>query len=502
MLVPVDLSKQLLPGTIEAVINQVIDRMDMKAFNERIKNDETGAPAYNPRILLKIILYAYSRGILSSRRIAEAARNHITFIALSGYSMPDFTTIAAFVSGMQEEISLVFLHVLRVCDKMKLIGGERFALDGHKLSSNAAKEWSGTHAQLQKKLHKMRALIAELQRQHTESDVQEQAELQRKTNRLERRAEKIETFLAANEPKKPTRKNAKEVQSNVTDNESAKIISSHGVIQGYNGLAVADEKNQIIVSAAAYGTGYEGDTLESMLDLTQRNLSEVTKVENPLADKELLMDANYFKEANLKLLADAGIDAYVPDPMFRKRDPRFADAGARKGKTRKNIFERKKSLGLRGFGQEDFTYNKDGDFYLCKSGHRLNRWADHPASGGRVYGIEKIAHCRACPLRGQCMPGGNDRSKKMITVASAQADSRRMPYSTAMKAKIDSPEGKRIYAQRMKIIEPVFANTRAHKGMNRFTLRGRAKVNIQWLLYMIVHNLSKIARAERLAIAG
>ena len=83
----------------------------------------------------------------------------------------------------------------------------------------------------------------------------------------------------------------------------------------------------------------------------------------------------------------------------------------------------------------------------------------------------------------------------MITVASKEADSRRLPYSAAMKAKIDSPQGKAIYAKRLKIVEPVFANTRAHKGMNKFTQRGKIKVNIQWLLYMGVHNLSKIANA-------
>ena len=72
MLVPVNLDEQLIRGTIEYTINEVIERMDMTKFNERFNNDETGAPAYNPRILLKIILYAYSRGILSSRRIADA----------------------------------------------------------------------------------------------------------------------------------------------------------------------------------------------------------------------------------------------------------------------------------------------------------------------------------------------------------------------------------------------------------------------------------------------
>jgi transposase len=247
MFVPVDLSTQLLPGTLESVINEAIDRMNITKFEQRFKNQETGAPAYNPRILLKIILYAYSRGIISSRKIAEAAENHITFIALSGYSKPDFTTIANFVSSMQEEISIVFLHVLRLCDKMQLVGGERFAIDGHKLSANAAKEWSGTQGMLQKKLVKMKDLIDNLASAHKITDSEEKkSELAQKKSKLAARAKRIENFLANNEPKKATRKGAKEIQSNVTDNESAKIISAHGVIQGYNGIAVADAKNQVL----------------------------------------------------------------------------------------------------------------------------------------------------------------------------------------------------------------------------------------------------------------
>ena len=89
----------------------------------------------------------------------------------------------------------------------------------------------------------------------------------------------------------------------------------------------------------------------------------------------------------------------------------------------------------------------------------------------------------------------------MITVANIDKASRRLPYSTKMKAKIDTPEGKKIYSDRMRIIEPVFSNIRAQKGMEKFTLRTRVKVNIQWQLYMIVHNLSKIAMIERRSLA-
>jgi transposase len=123
-------------------------------FDARYQNDETGAPAYDPAILLKIVLYAYSRGIISSREIEQCCRENIVFMALSADSCPHFTTIAGFISTMSEQIAPLFLEVLLICDKMGLIGREMFAIDGCKLPSNASREWSGTKAELTRKVDK------------------------------------------------------------------------------------------------------------------------------------------------------------------------------------------------------------------------------------------------------------------------------------------------------------------------------------------------------------
>lgn len=159
-LLPVCFSRQILPGSFEHTLSYVIDNeLDLSVFEARYQNDETGAPAYNPAILLKIVLYAYSRGITSSREIEQCCRENILFMALSADSQPHFTTIANFISGMDEQIAPLFLEVLLICDEMGLIGKEMFAIDGCKLPSNAAKEWSGTKAELAKKADKMQGAV-------------------------------------------------------------------------------------------------------------------------------------------------------------------------------------------------------------------------------------------------------------------------------------------------------------------------------------------------------
>jgi transposase len=148
---PVDLARQLMPGTFEHALSHPIDHeLDLSGFDARYKNDNGGAPAYPPAMLLKIVLFAYSRGIVSSRGIEQACREHVTFMALSGDHAPHFTTIATFVGSLGDEIAKIFAHVLYLCDRQGLIGREMFAIDGVKLPSNASKARSGTRADFER----------------------------------------------------------------------------------------------------------------------------------------------------------------------------------------------------------------------------------------------------------------------------------------------------------------------------------------------------------------
>jgi transposase len=128
VMIPVALARQLMPGTLEFAIHELVQRrMDTSIFDRIYRNDETGCPAYDPKILLKVILFAYSRGIISSRKIEQACREHITFMALACGMLPDHSTIAAFVSSMKEEIKSIFSDILLICAEQNLFGGTHFA---------------------------------------------------------------------------------------------------------------------------------------------------------------------------------------------------------------------------------------------------------------------------------------------------------------------------------------------------------------------------------------
>lgn len=111
-----------------AIHTLIEDRIDTSIFDDRYHNDETGRWAYDPKVLLKIVLFGYSHGLISSRKIERACGENVTFMALSCGQQPDHSTIAAFISSMKDEIMPLFRDVLLVCDEMDLLGGTFFAM--------------------------------------------------------------------------------------------------------------------------------------------------------------------------------------------------------------------------------------------------------------------------------------------------------------------------------------------------------------------------------------
>jgi transposase len=242
VLIPVCLEEQLMPGTLEFAIHTLVETsMNMAIFDDRHSNDETGRWAYDPKILLKVVLFGYSRGLISSRKIERACWENVTFMALSCCQYPDHSTIAAFVSSMKDEILPLFRDVLLVCEQENLLGGTFFALDGCKLPSNASKEWSGTISDLRRKKGKIENKVAHLLEEQVKADKRDDENNERpldgskrgkQIERLKKKAERIEGFLREHGAK--IGKQGREITSNITDNESAKMMTSHGTIQGYN----------------------------------------------------------------------------------------------------------------------------------------------------------------------------------------------------------------------------------------------------------------------------
>ena len=509
-LIPVSYGDQILEGSFEHALSEVVEEhLDLSVFDRRYTNDETGRPAYDPRILLKVVLYGYYKGIISSRMLAEACRRNVVFMALSADARPHFTTIAGFVSELDHEIVSLFRDVLLYASELGLIGKEHFAVDGCKLPSNASKQWSGTHRELEEKRKKLERIAERIVRSHQQRDgVEANAATQRdsrKAERYRRKVAQIKEFLQSADKKQgPT---GNEQKSNLTDPDSAKMTSSRGVIQGYNGLAVVDDRAQIVVHAEAHGSGYEAHLLAPILDATRETFGSIAPGKDILQRVKVTADSGFHSKAVLAAVEETGADAYIADRNYRRREPAFAGADRHKQRDRKErTLKRRKERDARSeqkkrlFTLQDFFYDESKVLCICPAGHKLYQSGKHMLFNGyRVAQFKApITACRGCPLRAQCLRHPERTLQRSLVITkgregTAKSRARRDGPTERMRWKFDSPVGRAIYSRRMATVEPVFANIQ-NKGMRRFTLRGRNKVNAQWQLFTIVHNIEKIAR--------
>lgn len=505
-MVVIDFDEQLQLDPFALTLHHLIDeKISLQAFYDNYKNDEGGRAAYNPSILLKIILYAYYKGVKSSREMQWQCEHNIIFKALSCDSVPHFTSIANFISSYPDAIESVFEQVLLVCDQQGLLGHDLIAIDGCKISSNAAKEHSGTIKELSQKREKIRKRIRACMKEHKQLDKRKTLERERKErlektlDTLDKEFERIDTFLKTATPRMGQGKKPQEVKSNITDNESAKMTTSKGTIQGYNGVAAVDKKHQIIVEAMAFGEGQERHTLKPMLESIDERYRRQGIEKNIQQDQIVVTaDTGFSNDENNAYLKEQNINAYIPDNLFRSRDPKFKNQKEKYGKRHQADVKGIKPV----IPASEFTLNAKRKTCICPAGKKM--WLRHDCidEAGKIHLAFEggLTDCRRCEMKHDCM-------RNPASADTREGSGRQVAFTiqsgkTAtdwMKRRVDSALGKYFYSHRMSVVEPIFANIGTNKGLNRFSLRGKSKVRGQWRLYCLIHNIEKLMRYGAMA---
>ncbi len=487
---PIVLEAQLMAGSFEYALDYLMDHeIDLSGVAGRYVNDETGAPAYDPAVMLKIVLLAYSRGVISSRAIERLCRENVLFMAISGDSAPQFTTIAKFIRELGDEVSAIFTQVLLICDRQGLIGRQMFAIDGVKLPSNADKRRSGSHAELAHAAERMEAAVAKMVAAHRGRDERAEASKDEaahavRIERLRTEAKRIRKFLATHAERRSEKGALR--KSNVTDNDSAKMATSKGVIQGYTAVAAVDGQAQVIVAAQAHGSGSEQSVLLPMVEKTAALRTDRTLV---------VADAGYHSEANLQELRAREVPALIADGLMRRRDARFAEQD--RYRALPDPLYDKAATGDRSiakFQPADFDFDPESGACLCPAGKKLYSTGSACFAQGRRHRKFQGAKrdCVPCRLRDQCLRYPERTPTRQVAFFDKSQPSP-LRYTEIMKRAIDSDRGRKLYGRRIAIVEPVFANLRHNKHLDRFTLRTQPKVNTQWNLYCLVHNIEKLA---------
>jgi hypothetical protein len=330
----------------------------------------------------------------------------------------------------------------------------------------------------------MEAAVEKMLAAHREDDasIKPRTSAADRIERLQAEARRIRNFLATHVERRSAKGSVR--KSNVTDNESAKMATQKGVIQGYTAVAAVDEQAQIIVAADTLGSGSEQAVLLTLVDRTAALRT---------SDTVITADAGYHSEENLRGLCERAVPAMIADGLMRKRDPRFAGQACHKAKP-DPLYDKTAKKAIVKFQPRDFMFDPVAGKCVCPAGKTLYSTGSACVIKGRKYhkfrGTKR--DCGPCELRARCLRHPERTPTRQV--AFFEKNPAASPYTQIMRRAIDSERGKAIYGRRIATVEPVFGNLRYNKRLDRFTLRSQRKVNTQWHLYCLVHNIEKLAR--------
>jgi len=326
LLMPPSLRDWVDPDGLAAFVSDLVDELDLAPFLAA-HDEPRGKPPYHPAMMLKVLLYGYATGVMSSRRIEARLGSDVNFMFLAGLARPDHKTIAEFRRRHLAAFSVLFLDVLRLCGAAGLVRLGRIALDGTKLKANASRHKAMSYARM---VEREAALAAEVRSILDEAEATDRAEdaahgdargdeLPAELRRREDRLAKIRAAKAALEAEAQARTGdpaavpEPKAQRNFTDPESRIMRSSpDGFLYGYNAQAAVDDTHQIIVATSLSAEATDVGALPALVDQIETNTGR--------RPKKVLADAAYASDANLAALETRGIDAYIAV----RRDPHSA----------------------------------------------------------------------------------------------------------------------------------------------------------------------------------
>jgi transposase len=410
--------------------------------------DERGYPPYDPRLMVKLLVYGYANGVMSSRKLERASYRDVAVRMLCADQHPDYRSIARFRKRHLGALGELFVQALRLCKQAKLVGLGSLALDGTKVRANASRHKAMSYGRMVTKEQQLEAEIAQLRTnvdallgEAEQVDAQEDqqfgpdrrgdelpAELARRESRLAvireakealeaeaREAETARRAQMAAEGKTPRAPRdgrdpfapKPEAQRNFTDPESKIMKTSDGSFhQCYNGQAIVDSVAQVIVVAELSDQAPDAEQLEAAVEQLDENL-EVIGAQVP-DGAVLTADTGYFSEDNVKICEQHGLDPYIATKRFKHSEPQ------------------------------------------------------PPAP-----------------------------SEPVSETATAK---QRMAH------KLRTETGRKIYSRRKAIVEPVFGQIGTVQDGRRVLIRGKPAARAQWRFECAIHNLLKLHRAGGLAI--
>jgi transposase len=336
LLLPQSLADYLSEDDLAYFVPEVVAELDLSAILAPYERETRGSPPYHPQMLVGLLLYAYARGVYSSRRIAAACRYDVGFMVVTARQTPDFRTIAAFRKRHLDALAALFTQVLTLAAEAGLVQLGHVALDGTKLHANASRHKAMSYGRMEERASALEAAVAGWLERAAGADAAEDATLgDRQGDELpphlatkDRRAAAIRKAKAALEQRAREQAEADgqepeqavlppKTQYNFTDPESRIMKTPGGFEQCYNAQAAVAAESLVIVAQEVTAAPTDVQRLTPML--------ERIRAETGHYPDQLSADSGYASEGNLLVCEERGVDAYVALRRFKHDEPPEAD---------------------------------------------------------------------------------------------------------------------------------------------------------------------------------
>jgi len=460
----------LLPPSIDELVaadhpvrlfDEIITEIDAAALRAKYKNDN-GRPAYEPMIVLRILLWAYLQGEQSSRKIARACCENVVYMYLAGSYRPDFRTLCLFRRSNREEFRRVLKETLKVEKEMSLTSFAHINIDGTKVRADASVGAQCTEEQLDKQVEELAEAILRKAEEVDAAQDKEYGEgdgyahlpktLQGKANRLRR----------IKEAKKKLDESVSAKTANVTDPESTYIKDLRG--PGYNAQAAVDSESRLITAEGVTSNPSDNAQLVPMVEAHKENTGTLNGT--------AAADAGYSGGKNLHNSEEAGYEPYIPQ--------------------RENLdLRREKKKEEERYARKDFKYEEDKDAYRCPAGNLLefhHHKIDDRATGEVKIRVYKCPECTSCAFKHRCT---DSRGGRELHISEYDKELR------AVEERLSTTEGKKRYKKRKSTVETVFGQIKRLMRFRRFSLRGLLGACAEWSLVCVVYNIRRLMTLTR-----
>jgi transposase len=345
LLLPPSLDDWLEDGHLVYFVRDVVGELDLSEVYDDYDASRGGQPAYDPQMMVGLLVYAYCLGLPSSRKIERATYESVPFRVLAANQHPDHDTICAFRRRHLQALSRLFVQVLALCREAGLVKLGHVALDGTKLQANASKHKAMSYGRMKQEIARLEAEVQQLLERAEAVDAEEDArygagtrgdQLPEELRFRQKRLARIREAKAALEvqaqaqaaqgsdeeegppsqaDQQPPAQPADSAQRNFTDPDSRimRDNSRKSFEQCYNCQAAVDDKAQVIVAAEVTQDANDKGQVEPLTEQMRENTGE--------APKQFSADAGYFSEANVSYLSETGIEAYVATQRMKHSDP-------------------------------------------------------------------------------------------------------------------------------------------------------------------------------------